>query len=98
MAYAPLRLIQGILTQIRETTLSYNPNNSNSTFSISSAVEEGTLDSTANGNHADTSADRATDANSSLKLLRLRNIGRVIVGYLNINSITIIQEPIDQSI
>ena len=35
----------------------------------------------------DTSADRAFDAKSSLKLLRLRNIGRVIVGYLNINSV-----------
>ena len=35
----------------------------------------------------DTSADRAIDAKSSLKLLRLRNIGRVIVGYLNINSV-----------
>ena len=35
----------------------------------------------------DTSADGAIDAKSSLKLLRLRNIGRVIVGYLNINSI-----------
>ena len=35
----------------------------------------------------DTSADRAVDAKSSLKLLRLRNIGRVIVGYLNINSV-----------
>ena len=27
------------------------------------------------------------DARSKLKLLRLRNIGRVIIGYLNINSI-----------
>ena len=35
----------------------------------------------------DTSADGAIDAKSSLKLLRLRNIGRVIVGYLNINSV-----------
>ena len=35
----------------------------------------------------DTSADRAIDAKSSLKLLRLRNIGQVIVGYLNINSV-----------
>ena len=35
----------------------------------------------------DTPADGAMDAKSSLKLLRLRNIGRVIVGYLNINSI-----------
>ena len=36
---------------------------------------------------SDTSADRAIDAKSSLNLLRLRNIGRVIEGYLNINSI-----------
>ena len=34
---------------------------------------------------SDTCEDRAIDAKSSLKLLRLRNIGRVIVGYLNIN-------------
>ena len=32
-------------------------------------------------------ADRAIDAKSSLKLSRLRNIGRVTVGYLNINSV-----------
>ena len=31
--------------------------------------------------------DRAIGAKSSLKLLKLRNIGRVMVGYLNINSI-----------
>ena len=35
----------------------------------------------------DTSADGAIDAKSSLKFLRLRDIGRVIVGYLNINSV-----------
>ena len=29
----------------------------------------------------------ATDAKSALKLLRIRNIGRVIIGYLNINSV-----------
>ena len=29
----------------------------------------------------------ATDAKSKLKLLRARNIGRVIIGYLNINSV-----------
>ena len=28
-----------------------------------------------------------TDAKSKLKLLRIRNIGRVIIGYLNINSV-----------
>ena len=28
-----------------------------------------------------------TDAKSKLKLLRVRNIGRVIIGYLNINSV-----------
>ena len=36
---------------------------------------------------SDTCEDRAIDAKSSLKLLRLRNIGRVIVGYVNINSV-----------
>ena len=35
----------------------------------------------------DTSAERALDAKSSLKWLRLRNIDRVIVGYLDINSV-----------
>ena len=35
----------------------------------------------------DTSADRALDAESSLKLLRLRKMDSVIVGYLNINSV-----------
>ena len=29
----------------------------------------------------------ATDAKSALKLLRIRNVGRVIIGYLNINSV-----------
>ena len=29
----------------------------------------------------------ATDARSSLKLLRIRNIGKIIIGYLNINSV-----------
>ena len=29
----------------------------------------------------------ATDAKSKLKLLRVRNIGRIIIGYLNINSV-----------
>ena len=33
-------------------------------------------------------ADRAIDAKSSLKLLRIGNTGRVLVGYLNINSVT----------
>ena len=31
--------------------------------------------------------DNAIDAKSTLKLLRIRNIGRVIIGYLNINSV-----------
>ena len=34
-----------------------------------------------------TANTHATDARSALKLLRMRNIGRVIIGYLNINSV-----------
>ena len=34
-----------------------------------------------------TADTHATDAKSTLKLLRIRNIGRVIIGYLNINSV-----------
>ena len=40
--------------------------------------------SAANPLTADT---HATDARSALKLLRIRNIGRVIIGYLSINSV-----------
>ena len=45
-------------------------------------MEKSTLESPVNGDHADES-----DAKSGLRNLRLKNLGRVIVGYLNINSI-----------
>ena len=66
-------------------------NPSSSTFSISSAAEESTLESTASGDQADES-----DAKSELRNLRLKNIGRVIVGYLNINSVRNKLDPLKE--
>ena len=56
-------------------------------------MEESTLESTVTGNHAD-----ERDAKSELRNLRLRNIGRVIIGYLNINSIRNEFDPLKETV
>ena len=54
-------------------------------------MEESTLESPVNGDQADES-----DAKSELRNLRLENLGRMIVGYLNINSIRNKLDPLKE--